>query len=153
MKKEQILVRDNKGFFLKMFKRKFKAEFDFLENSFLHKDQDNYNETDHFIYVVYDKFELIEFFKLDKKEINILVCIFNKQLYDSLTILAEINNFFFLDGSKNRREIIKELQIYFQRPASFKPKASCDPLVCNPCKPYIFFSTCFVRMLSRSSYF
>ncbi|KAF2511404.1 hypothetical protein EYY60_08200 [Flavobacterium zhairuonense] len=68
MEKEKVLVRDNKGVFLKMFKRKFKDEFDFSEESFLLKDENDSKKYDRSIFVVYEKSELLEFLKINKKD-------------------------------------------------------------------------------------
>jgi len=115
MEKERILVRDNKGVFLKMFKRRFKNEFDFFENSFLYKNENEATEFDRSIFVIYDKNELIEFLQLDKKGINVLVCLFNKQLYNSLSFLEEVKSLILLDSSKTRIEIIKELKLHLSK--------------------------------------
>lgn len=114
MEKERILVRDNKGVFLKMFKRRFKSEFDFFENPFLYQNENESTEFDRSIFVVYDKSELVEFLQLEKKGSNVLVCLFNKQLHDSLSFLQEVKSLILLDSSKTRFEIIKELKLYFQ---------------------------------------
>lgn len=113
MQKERILVRDNKGVFLKMFKRRFKNEFDFFENSFLYKNENESAEFDRSIFVVYEKSELVNFLQLDKKGTNDLVCLFDKQLYDSLSFLEDVKSLILLDSSKTRFEIIKELKQYF----------------------------------------
>lgn len=113
MEKERILVRDNKGVFLKMFRRRFKNEFDFFENPFLYKNDNEATEFDRSIFVVYDKSELLEFLQLEKKGTNVLVCLFNKQLHDSLSFLQEVKSLILLDSSKTRNEIIKELKLYF----------------------------------------
>jgi hypothetical protein len=105
-------VLDDKGAFLKMFKRKFKDEFDFSESSFLSQYENESEDFDRFIYVVYDKFELLEFLKLDRKDSNVLLCLFNKQLY-SLSFLEEVKNLILLDSSKTRKEIVRELKSYF----------------------------------------
>ncbi|WP_029272624.1 hypothetical protein [Flavobacterium sp. KJJ] len=114
MEKEKVLVRDNKGFFLKMFKKKFKDEFDFFESSFLLENENNSKDYDRSIFVVYDKFEMIEYLKLDKKEANVLVCLFNKQLYNSLSFLEEVKNLILLDSSKTRSQIISDLKQHFK---------------------------------------
>lgn len=119
MEKEKVLVRDNQGTFLKMFKRKFKDEFEFYENSFSAIDENEAVEFDRCIYVVYDKSEFLDFLKLDKKGTNVLVCLFNKQLYSSLTFLEDLKNLILLDGSKNKAEIIKDLKVYFKEKKNF----------------------------------
>ena len=110
MKKKNILVCDNKKVFMKMFKKKFGHEFEFIDNAVLDQKQDNIENFDKLVLVVYNKFELIEFLKLYKKATNILVCIFNKNLYIGLNFLEEFNDLVLLDGSKTRREIMIDLR-------------------------------------------
>jgi hypothetical protein len=124
MEKERVLVCDNKGIFLKMFKRRFKNEFDFFENSFLSKNENEAAKFDRSIYVVYDKSELVEFLQLEKKGTNVLVCLFNKQLYDSLSFLQEVKSLILLDSSKTRIEIIKELKSHFKNKSDLVPETS-----------------------------
>ncbi|RXM45664.1 hypothetical protein BOW55_15785 [Flavobacterium sp. YO12] len=64
IRKERVLVRDNKKVFLKMFKRKFKDEFEFSEDSFLLKNEEESKDFDRSIFVIYEKSELIDFFKI-----------------------------------------------------------------------------------------
>ncbi|QOG00566.1 hypothetical protein [Flavobacterium sp. MDT1-60] len=115
MEREKVLVRDNKGVFLKMFKRKFKDEFDFSGNSFLIENENDYKDFDRSIFVVYDKTEMIDYLKLEKKGANVLVCLFNKQLYGSLAFFQEINNLILLDESKTKPEILKDLKAHFKK--------------------------------------
>lgn len=124
MEKERVLVCDNKGIFLKMFKRRFKNEFDFFENSFLSKNENEAVKFDRSIYVVYDKSELVEFLQLEKKGTNVLVCLFNRQLYDSLSFLQEVKSLILLDSSKTRIEIIKELKSHFKNKSDLVPETS-----------------------------
>ena len=116
MKKDKVLVYDNKKIFLKMFKRKFDNEFDFTDSHFLIDNKVESKEFDRFIYVIHDKTELLQFLKLNKKENNVLVCLFDKQLYNSMSFLEETNSLILLDSSKTRTEIVKELKIYFSKP-------------------------------------
>jgi hypothetical protein len=113
MKKEQVLVRDKKGLFLKMFKRKFKSEFDFFEDELAQIEENNEIDPNRCICVVYDKFELIEYLKMNKKGVDVLVCLFDKHLYSSLSFLQEIKNLILLDDSKTRTELVQELKTYF----------------------------------------
>lgn len=102
-----------------MFKRKFKDEFEFYENSFLAVDENESLDFDRCIYVVYNKTEFLDFLKLDKKGTNILVCLFNKQLYSSLTFLNDLKNLIMIDGTNNKAEIIKDLKLYFKEKTNF----------------------------------
>lgn len=121
-KKEKVLVRDNKGIFLKMFKRKFKNEFDFSEDSFLLENESSLKDFDRSIFVVYDKEELIDFLKLEKKGRNVMVCLFDKQLHKSFSLFKDIKNLFLVDGSKSRTEMFEDLNAYFKSKSDFVPK-------------------------------
>lgn len=116
MEKDRVLVCDNKKIFLKMFKRNFENEFDFTESIFLNENNAESKVFDRFIYIVYDKADLIQFLKLNKKENNVLVCLFDKHLYDGMSFLEETNSLILLDASKTKAEIVKELKSYFSKP-------------------------------------
>jgi len=113
MKKDRILVHDKKGNFLKMFKRKLKVEFDFYTTS-LFVTENQSNDFDYSIFVIYDKTELIEYLKCDKKDSNNLLCLFDKRLFSSLNLLEGIKNLILIDDSKTRKEVIKELKLHFE---------------------------------------
>lgn len=120
MEKEKVLVQDSKGLFLKMFKRIFKNEFDFFQDSLFVDSTDSSRNFGHFIIVLYDKYELLEYLRLDQKNPNVLVCLFDKKLYDSLFFYGVINNLILLNDSRIRKEIIKELKKYFKRELDYK---------------------------------
>lgn len=121
IKKKRILVRDNKGVFLKMFKRKFKDEFEFYpDSSLLKKDeQDNFDCS---VFVVYEYSELVDFFKLQSLSANFMLCLFSKQLYDSLSLIEEIKDLILIDASKNKTEIFEDLKVYFKQSSNIIPK-------------------------------
>lgn len=98
-----------------MFKRKFKDEFDFSEKSFLLENENDFKDFDRSIFVVYDKSEMIDYLKLEKKGSNVLVCLFNKQLYSSLAFLQEINNLILLDETKTKPDIVKDLKAHLRK--------------------------------------
>lgn len=110
MQKEKVLLFDSKGAFLKMFKRRFKEEFDFIEDSFF--DQ-NEKKFDRIVYLIYTHSELLNFLSDGKKGSNVLVCLFNVQFYRSLSFLEVTNNLMLFDESKTRTEILKELKKFF----------------------------------------
>ncbi|MBP1222586.1 hypothetical protein [Flavobacterium sp. 1355] len=124
MGKKNILICDNKRVFVKMFKKKFNKEFEFTDAFFMEEEENKIKNFDRLIFVVYNKFELIEFLKLYKEGTDILVCVFNKQLYNSLSFLEEFNNLFLLDGSKTRKEIIIDLRTNFKNGLHFKQQFS-----------------------------
>ncbi|WP_379818682.1 hypothetical protein [Flavobacterium artemisiae] len=98
-----------------MFKRRFKDQFDFSENPLFSKFKYETTKFDRYIYVLHDKFELLEFLKIEQNKANVLVCLFDKQLYSSLLSFEEIKNLILVDSSKTRTEIIKDLKTYFKR--------------------------------------
>jgi hypothetical protein len=106
-----------------MFKRRFKNEFDFFESSFLLENENNSKDYDRSIFVIYDKFEILEYLELDKKGTNVLVCLFNKQLYSSLSFLDEVKNLILLDSSKTRSEIISDLKQHFKMTLNLNKRA------------------------------
>lgn len=110
-----LQVRDNKGIFLKMFKRKFKDEFEFSEESFLLENNTKFKDFERSIFVIYEKSELMEFLKLDKKGTNVMVCFFNKHLHNCLLYFDGIKNLVMLDASKSRTEILNDLKFYFKK--------------------------------------
>lgn len=119
MQKERVLVVDNQGFFLKMFKRKLKDEFEFFEKSFTEPCEGTINQYDRIIYVVYKREELLSFLQ-EEKRANDLVCLFNGQLYRSLSFLEGINNLILFDESKTSREIFKEVKLFLKKKLDLK---------------------------------
>lgn len=124
IKKEKVLVRDNKGIFLKMFKRKFKGEFEFSEDSFLLTNENNSNSFDHSVFVVYEYSELLDFFELEGINSNFMVCLFSKHLYNSLSRIEEIKDLILIDASKTKTEIFEDLKSCFKNSSSLIPKLS-----------------------------
>ncbi len=115
MQKEQVLVHDSKGIFLKMFRRKLKNHFEFSERPFSIEIGKEIQNFDRIVYVLYDKQEALDFLKQENNEANFLVCLFNKQLYKSLSFLEWVNNLILLDESKTRCEIFKEVNLFFKK--------------------------------------
>lgn len=128
VKKEKVLVRDNRGIFLKMFKRKFKAEFEFSEDYFLLKNENNSSSFDHSVFVVYEYSELIDFFELEGIKSNFMVCLFSKHLYNSLCRIEEIKDLILIDASKSKTEIFEDLKLCFKKSSGLIPKLSKNKL-------------------------
>lgn len=129
MIKKRILVRDNKGIFLKMFKRKFKDEFEFSEDSFLLKNKAKTANFDYSVFVVYDYAELVDLFELESINTNFMVCLFSKHLYNSLSLIEEIKDLILIDASKNKAELFEDLKLYFKKSSSLLPKLSGKKVV------------------------
>ncbi|MBZ4033614.1 hypothetical protein K6T82_02480 [Flavobacterium sp. 17A] len=106
-----------------MFKRKFKDEFEFSEDSFLLKNEKKSNSYDHSVFVVYEYSELLDFFELEGINNNFMVCLFSKHLYNSLSMIEEIKDLILIDASKSKTEIFQDLRTYFKS-SSLIPKLS-----------------------------
>jgi hypothetical protein len=117
IKKNRILVRDNKGVFLKMFKRKFKAEYEFSEDSFLLKNENKSKKFEHSVFVIYEYTELVDFFEVNCKSANVMVCLFSKHLYNSLCLIEGLKGLILIDASKTKTEIFEDLKMYFKSSA------------------------------------
>ncbi len=129
MEKIQVLVRDDKGLFLKMFKNNFKDEFKFTQDSFLSSNKSRVQGLNSSIFVVYSHHELIEFLKLEKKGTTALVCLFDEMLYSNLPVLEEINKLVVLGGYQTKRVIVNELKSYFKNTDSYKNKDIQSPVL------------------------
>lgn len=101
-----------------MFKRRFKEELDFLEDSFF--DETAAKEFDRIVFVIHNHSELLNFLAQENRDSNVLVCLFNLQYYRSLSFLEGTNNLILFDESKTRPEILKELKTFFNRKSDFK---------------------------------
>ncbi|PBJ04388.1 hypothetical protein [Flavobacterium sp. ACN6] len=146
MQKERVLVRDNKGVFLKMFKRKLKDQFEFSEKAFFDHSIEEVKPYDRIVYVVYNKEELLGFLQENKKP-NVLVCLFNKQFYTSLAFLQVINNLILFDESKTSREIFKELKTFFNKKLDFKnEKAAMSELQMPNLKSQEYYKAMYFLM-------
>lgn len=122
MEKKNVLVCDYKRVFIKMFRKSFDNEFKFIDNSFIEESQYRSADFDHYILVIYEKKELIDFLKLYKKGSNILVFVFNKQLYASLSFLEEIKDLVLLDASRSKKELIVDLNLNLKRTLNFRQR-------------------------------
>jgi len=100
-----------------MFKRRFKEEFDFYEDSFFDETE---KKSDRIVYVIYNHSELLNFLSHGKRGANTLVCLFNIQFYRSLSFLEVTNNLILFDESKTRTEILKELKLFFSGKSEYK---------------------------------
>ena len=120
MEKIQVLVRDDKGLFLKMFKNNFADEFKFTQDSFLNSKKQKSQGLNRSIFVVYSHQELVEFLKLEKKGTIALVCLFDKLLYGNVAGLEEINDLVALSGYQTKRGIVNDLKVYFKNAAQPK---------------------------------
>lgn len=114
MKKEKVLIQDNKGMFLKMFKKELVDEFQFTETSTKINHQTQLQAFNRFVYVTYDKAELIDFLKLNKRGANVLVCLFDKQLQKNVSFMEEIHDLVLLDGYKTKKESVKDLKLHLK---------------------------------------
>jgi len=110
----KISVFDNKGFFLKMYKKKFKDQYDFDPDFYL-PSGDNDFRTYCLVVVLYNDADLIEFLKLRQKGLNVILFVhYNKELFYNLVYLEETIGLAVLDASGTKMEIFKNLKNYFK---------------------------------------
>lgn len=62
------------------------------------------------VLVIYTEEDLFDFFKIYRSEIPLVICSFNKRV---LEFLMDLENLYFLDTSKIRSEILKQLGSHF----------------------------------------
>lgn len=110
IKKIKVLLHDPKGLFNKIFQKDLGNEFELTDSS----TENTINNFDPSIFVVYNKSDLIDFLKLEKKGSNILVCLFSKRLSENLSFLEEISDLIVLDSYKTRKRIVKDLKLYLK---------------------------------------
>lgn len=113
MKKEKVLVRDQNEAFLKIFRKDLVNEFHFVETS-LKDNKTEFIDINRFVYVVYNKSELLEFLNLEKRGSIILMCLFSEQLYGNSSFIEEIFDLITLNGFKTKREAVKDLKTHFK---------------------------------------
>ena len=132
MKKEKVLIQDNKGRFLKMFKKELVDEFQFTETSTNINHQTESLAFDRFVYVTYDKAELIDFLKLNKRGANVLVCLFDKQLQTNVSFMEEIHDLVLLDGYKTKKESVKDLKLHLKNTLPLKKQITANSNSASP---------------------
>lgn len=126
--KIKVLVNDHKGHFLKLFRKEFSDEFEFIVNPFSVNSQIGIASFDRLVFVVYNKSELIHFLSIEKKRSIILVCLFSKRLYTKASFIEEINDLIVLDGYKTKRIIIKELKLHLKKSSRSKNQIAKEGL-------------------------
>jgi hypothetical protein len=142
MKKEKVLVIDDKGSFLEIFIKDLMVEFKFIECTFLKADQIKKNKDfDAFVCVVYNKVELFEFLKLERKGRNVLVCLFNEKLYKNISFLQDNNDLILLGGYKTRKTCIKDLKQFLKNTLESKEQLNDYTIQNKNQQAHQFFKT------------
>ncbi|KLT69301.1 hypothetical protein AB674_13095 [Flavobacterium sp. ABG] len=122
MEKRTVLVCDTNKVFVKMFKKKLRQEFEFVDHSLLTEDAIKDENFDGLIFVVYNKIELVNLLKVYKRETNVLVCVFNEQLFARTAFLEEFSGVVLLDGSKTGIDLMADLRYNFKKALNFKQR-------------------------------
>ncbi|MFB3390211.1 hypothetical protein [Flavobacterium sp. LAR06] len=112
MKKSRFLVRDKKNIFIKMFKRKFNVQFEFIADHTFGDDHNKQQNFDGYIIAVYSKNELLKLLGSTKEKQALIICLFNTEISTDMIFLEEIDNVLLLDSFKTKAEIIKDLQTH-----------------------------------------
>lgn len=124
MKRNRVLVHDKKNIFIKMFKKKFNDEFEFIDSNSLYGNQNELKNFDNSIIAVYSKNELTHCLKSDNEKHAIIICLFDTPIDDNLIFWGEINNLLLLDGSKTKSEIIIDLRKHLQNRSTYDQKTN-----------------------------
>lgn len=111
MKEKRVLIYDRKKVFFKMFQKKISQEFA-AYNNILVKGDNEPKFNDHLILVIYDKMELATFLNLYRKRKNVLICIFDNELFFNLMFFHDVGNLFLVDGTKIKSELLKDLKLF-----------------------------------------
>lgn len=110
MMKKKVLVYGNQKCFSKYLICKFQ---DILILDVCKNFKDLKEELDVYsviVLVIYTEEDLIDFFKIYRSGIPLIICSFNNRVLDFLT---DLENLFLLDTSKIRSEILAELSCHF----------------------------------------
>lgn len=110
MMKKRVLLYGNQKCFSKYLKCKFQdvLVLDVCKNfKDLTAELNTYSVI---VLVIYTEEDLFDFFKIYRSEIPLVICSFNKRV---LEFLMDLENLYFLDTSKIRSEILKQLGSHF----------------------------------------
>ncbi|MFW0739975.1 hypothetical protein [Flavobacterium sp. T12S277] len=110
MSKRKGLIYDSQKYFSRFLKYEFKEDYSFdtyCNFKYFDKVLDKYSVI---IFVIYSEEELLDFIKVYRKEIPLIICSFNNKI---LVELGKIDEVLLLDTSKLRAEIVTELKTYF----------------------------------------
>ncbi|MFI0490448.1 hypothetical protein [Flavobacterium sp.] len=109
MNTKKRVVYDSKNYFSRFLKYEFRKSFKF--DSFKNFDsfENEINNYSVIVFVIYSEDELVNFMKIYKKGIPLIVCTFNEKL---LLKMRSIDEILLLDTSKIKSEVIIELKSY-----------------------------------------
>ncbi len=110
MNTKKKAVYDSKSYFSRFLKYEFRKtlKFDTFKNfNFFEEVIHNYSTI---LFVIYEEDELVDFMKIHKKGIPLIVCTFNEQLLIKFQNTDEI---LVLNTSKLKSDVIRDLKTYF----------------------------------------
>ncbi|MFW0739986.1 hypothetical protein [Flavobacterium sp. T12S277] len=110
MGKRKGLIYDSQKYFSRFLKHEFQEDYSFdayCNFKYFDKVLDKYSVI---VFVIYSEKELLDFLKVYRKEIPLIICSFNNGI---LSELGKIEEVLLLDTSKLKPEIINELKSYF----------------------------------------
>lgn len=106
---KKAVVYDSQNYFSRFLKSQFRENFDFDSFKNFKKFENGIKDCFVIIFVIYSEEELVDFMKIYKKGIPIIVCTFNEKL---LLKMSYIDKILLLDTSKIKSEIKVELNSY-----------------------------------------
>lgn len=112
MLKKRVLIYGNQKSFSKFLKSKFQniLMFDVCKNfKYLNEELNVYEAI---VFVIYTEEDLLDFLKVYRKGIPLVVCSFNNRL---INVFANLNDIFLIDTSSIRSEILNQLNRHFKK--------------------------------------
>lgn len=110
MERKRGLVCDSQKYFSRFIKYEFKEDLSFDVCRSFEDFDSGLNVYSIIVFVIYSEEELLDFIKVYKEDIPLIVCTFNNKI---LIKLKKIEGILLLDTSKIRSEIVVELRSYF----------------------------------------
>ena len=112
MLKKRVLIYGSQKSFSKFLKSKFQdvLMFDVCKNfKYLNEELNVYEAI---VFVIYTEEDLLDFLKVYRKGIPLVVCSFNNRL---INVFANLNDIFLIDTSSIRAEILNQLNRHFKK--------------------------------------
>jgi hypothetical protein len=109
MNTKKRVVYDSQNYFSRFLKYQFKGKFGFDSFRNFKSFETGIKDYSVIVFVIYSEEELVDFMKIHKKGIPLIVCTFNEKL---LLKMRHIDGILLLDTSKIKSEVIVELKSF-----------------------------------------
>ena len=109
METKKHVIYDSQSYFSRFLKYEFRKTLHFDTFKNFNALENGINNHSVVLYVIYSELELVNFMRIYKKGIPLIVCTFNKNL---LLTMRNIDGILLLDTSKVKAEVRVELKSY-----------------------------------------